>query len=186
MASNYIPNQLQNTGLYVQQTPIFDVQAINEIEVTDPAFKELMVRMYQQMNNVILSLNAKESAMYRLEIFQTGQNWFPLNPVVTSNYMVNQDDRPGFRTVLNFGALPNTGVKTVAHGLDFTTTFKVTDIYGAATDPVNKLGIPLPYASPVLINNIELSIDATNVIVTTGSNRSNFTECYIVIEYLEV
>ena len=187
MPDNYIPNQLQNTGLYVQQTPIFDVQAIYETEVTDPAFKELMVRMYQQMNNVILSLNEKETAMYRLEIFQTGQNWFPLVPATTSNYMINQDDRPAFRVVINYGPLPAVaGVPfPIPHGLTITTTTKFTRIYGAATDPVNLLGIPLPYASPVLANNIELSVNQTNVIITTGLNRSAFTECYIVIEYLE-
>ena len=87
--------------------------------------------------------------------------------------------------VVNFGQLPNTATTTVAHGIDFTTEYTLTRFYGAATDTTNRVYIPLPYASPTLANNIELSADATNVSITTGSDRTNFDTTYVILEYLK-
>jgi hypothetical protein len=43
----------------------------------------------------------------------------------------------------------------------------------------------LPYASPTDADNIELSVDVTNVSITTGSDRTGFTTTYIVLEYIK-
>lgn len=94
-------------------------------------------------------------------------------------------NRDVYRKVIDFGALPNAGVKTVAHGITFDASSSLTHLYASATDPVNLLYIPIPYASPTLANNIEISLDSTNVIITTGTNRSAFTICYVVIEWLK-
>lgn len=97
--------------------------------------------------------------------------------------------RPIYRMVVDFGALPNATTKSVAHNITFDsapTTFRATRIYGAATDPANRLFIPLPYASPTLNQNISVAVNATNVVVTTGINRTAYTNCTIVIEYAKI
>lgn len=174
-----LPNQSINTGLYVPTTNIWDVQEIQKVDVNSEEFKELLVRLYQNINVISLALNLKESAYYVEQEFLTSQLFPPASTSLDSEY------RPSYRKYINFGALPNTATKSVAHGLTFDTATTATRIYGAATDPAGVTLIPLPYASPVLNNNIELWIDGTNVNVKTGTNRTNFTRSGIIIEVLK-
>lgn len=86
-----------------------------------------------------------------------------------------------YRMVVDFGALPNTATKSVAHGINGATgwasSFRLTQLYGASTDPIGLQALALPN------NGILLSIDQFNVNVTTTSNRTAFTATTIVIEY---
>jgi hypothetical protein len=170
-------------GSYIPTTQVWDVSEIYETEVTSPQFKELIVRLYQNINSQSLSVNGKDAGVYDTSEFVNGQTFFP-NPTLTSSSTTTATQRQVFRMVVNFGALPNTGTKTVAHGLTINSGFTFTRIYGTASDP-NGNYIPLPYASPTAVNNIELKVDGTNVTIITGSNRSNFTVTYIVLEYLK-
>lgn len=123
------------------------------------------------------AVNTKEGALYIPNEEATFQLYFtPGDP---------QTLRPTYRMVIDFGTLPNAGTKSTLHNIAFTSEFTVTRMYGAATDPTGLIYIPLPYASPVLANNIELFANGTNVTVITGANRTNFTRCTIVIEYLK-
>jgi hypothetical protein len=129
---------------------------------------------YKKIANI---MNTKEGALYLTQELATYIQYFtPDEPFKNRN---------GYRKVVNFGALPNTAAKTVAHGITFDADSTLTRLYASATDPVNLLYIPIPYASSVLASNIEISLDATNVIITTGSNRSAYTTCYVVIEWLK-
>ena len=83
-----------------------------------------------------------------------------------------------YRMVVDFGALPNNTIKSVAHNIPgWNDKFRLTQAYGAATDPVALQALPLPN------NGILLSVDSTNVNVTTTSNRTAFTATTIVLEY---
>lgn len=139
----------------------------------DPAFLDTLSLAYKRIAD---SVNTKEGALYQPVETSTFQKYF--KPAETQNF------RNVYRMTVNFGTLPDTSSDTEPHNIDFTERFRVTRIYGAATDPVNLLYIPLPYASPTG-DDIELSLDATDVIITTASNRSNFTECTVVIEYVK-
>lgn len=97
-----------------------------------------------------------------------------------------QQFRQVLRMVVNFGPLPNAGTKSVPHGIVFNSNFTLINLYAAATDPIALIGFPIPYADPIaLINAVALTIDSTNVNITTGTNKTNFTRCYVVIEYLQ-
>lgn len=173
-----------NVGAFAPTSNIWDVSEIYSIDVTSPAFKELLVRLYQNINLLCLVTNIKDSAMYADSEFVTSGQYFA-NPTYNSGTQTNPALRAIFRKVINFGALPNTGTKSVAHGIGITPSFSFTRIYGCATNPSTSF-IPLPYASPVLANNIELNADATNVNVITGSDRTAYTITYIVLEYIKV
>ena len=173
-----------STGNFIPTTQVWDVSEIYATEVTSPAFKELLVRLYQNLNRQAVAVNSKDTGIYDTLECANGQAFFP-NPLFDSTTQTYPAVRQVYRKVVNFGALPNTALKTVSHGLTVTTGFTVTRVYGAATDPVNKLFLPIPYSSPVLANNIELNIDATNVNITTGSNRAAYTVTYVIFEYLK-
>ena len=138
-------------------------------------------RLREYLNDISVATNSKDSGVYDQTETITGQQYIPIYPPEGS---ANAIYRGVLRMVVDFGALPNSTTKSVAHNIpNMNSDYSVTRIYGASTDP-DTLYIPLPYASPTLANNIELYADNTNVNVVTGSNRTGFTRTFIVIEYI--
>ncbi len=149
------------------------------INVNSEEFKELQVRLYQYINTMSLAINLRDAAYYPTFEFINGQQWYP-NPLINPTTY-----RSVFRKVINFGTLPNTTTKSVAHQIPINGGYSFTRIYATASDQTNKSYIPIPYASPTLANSIEINVDATNVNITTGSNRTAYTICYVVVEYIK-
>lgn len=170
-----------NTGLFVPNTFIWELDLLNSTDINTPAFKEMLVRLYQNLNSVTLALNLKDSAYYVQNEFLNGQVFFP-NPNISST---PDNVRQAFRKVVNFGALPNSTTKSVAHGINIMNSFCFTRIYGTASDPISLAYKPIPYASTVLANNIQIDVDRTNVTITTGAAYSSYSTCYIILEYVK-
>ena len=103
-----LPEQRINTGSFVPTTNIWDVARLYEIAVDSPEFKELLVRLYQNVNTIAIALNTKDSALYFLEEFVTGQLWF------NANSSDPNDQNQGFRRVYNSGAI-TAGITSLAH-----------------------------------------------------------------------
>lgn len=123
------------------------------------------------------AVNSKTGGLYQtLETGAFDQFFIPANP---------QQFRPVYRKVIDFGALPNAAIKSVAHGIAFATGFRITRMYASATDPISLVYIPLPYSSITLNENIKLNADSTNVNIETGINYSSFTTCYVILEYVK-
>jgi hypothetical protein len=178
----FYPQQV-NPGSFVPTTNIWDVQQLFRVDVNSDEFKELLVRLYQNVNNIALVLNTKTSGYFVQQEFVIGDVFFQPTATITSN--ANPQLRQSYRMVVDFGALPNAGTKSVAHNIpDVNSTFTFTNIYATASDPIALAYIPIPYASTTG-DDIELDVDATNVNITTTSNRSAFTRCYVVLEYLK-
>lgn len=174
----YIPDQQINTGSFIPTTNVWDVSQIYETDIGSPEFKELFVRLYQNVNNIVLALNTKDSAFYLTEQFVNGQVFTNINDL-------NQLElRPAFRLFVNIGPLPG-GVTTVAHGLSITNTWKFTRIYGVASDTIGFNYYPLPWASAAGATNIELKVNATNVVITNNSGI-NFNFCYVILEFVKL
>jgi hypothetical protein len=171
-------------GAFVPTTLVFDVAELQQTDIKSPEFKELLVRLYQYINNIANVLNIKDTGQYQLSEYVNGQLFFS-NPLLNSSTAQYPEDRQVLRKVINFGALPNAGAKAVAHGITCTTMTSFTRIYACSSDPVGFNYIPIPYASPTLINNIELNVDAVNVNIITGSNRTAFTITYVIVEYIQ-
>lgn len=171
-------------GAFVPTTNIWDPTEIYSTEVTSPEFKELMVRLYQNLNIMAIVLNLKDTGYYDTEEFVTGQKYFPLSGA-TSLSATTPDFRQTYRKVIEFGALPNTGTTNVAHGITVDANTIFTRIYGVANNQAGTLYLPLPYASSTAANNIELSVGNTNVTIITGSDRTAYTVTYIVLEFIK-
>lgn len=173
-----------NLGAFVPTTNVWDVAQIYDLDIDNQQLKELLVILYQNINTIALNLNIRDAGYYVESEFINGQAWFP-NPALSSTTTASPVLRQVFRLVINFGALPNTGTKSVAHGLTITAGYSFTRIYATASDPIGKNYIPIPYASPTDANEIEINVDATNVNITTGSDRTAFTICYVILEYIK-
>ena len=164
-------------GAFIPTTDIF--------QADDP--KQMLIQLRQAFNDVANVLNIKDSGFYVETEFVNGQLWFkPTVPLVGKE----PNFRQVFRKVIDCGALPNAGVKNVAHGITTNQNFSFTRIYGVSTDPaaatVNS-AIPLPYinvAAPA--DSVQLSVTATNVVLTTTTaNYVNYITTYVVLEYIK-
>jgi len=131
--------------------------------------------LYKRIAN---SVNSKEAALYSLQEVATGQRIFKAaDPLSYRNV---------YRMTINFGSLPNSATKTAAHGITFTDQFMITRLYGAASNPTGNNYLSLPFATPTALNqNISLSLDITNVIITTGIDYSAYTKTIVVVEYVK-
>lgn len=177
-----MPDNSNNFGQFLQTTFILDVDQIQQIDVKSPEFKELLVRLYQNLNSVILSLNVKDSGYYPYQEFANGKVYNPQ----ASNDFENQG-RQVYRTTINFGALPGGAVpnpKSIPHNIpDINTSWRVTYIYGGGTNPTILEGIPLPYPSTIPANILEVWVDSVNVNVRTGGKDYSGYLAEIVVEY---
>lgn len=150
----------------------------------DPSEKDVKLRQY--FNDIATSVNMKDSGLYDGVITVSGQQFLPVFSTTESSSIVYRDV---LRLVIDFGALPNATTKTVAHGITTNDDYSLVRLYGAATDPGATTWdsvIPLPFASPTLTENISLEADATNIIITTGSDRTAYERTFVIIEYITV
>lgn len=176
MPGGYLPDVQQNTGLYVGTTNVWEFNQLLTLDVNSEEFKLLLVRLYQNVNDIAVVLNWKDSALYTLTEFIDGQQFFSTTQ--------NPDDlRSDYRILINVGVL-GAGVTTVTHNLNITTAWTFTRIYGTATDNGGGNYYPLPFASAGGANNIELRVDNTNVVITNNSGIT-FNKCYVILEYLK-
>lgn len=136
--------------------------------------KELKYLVTEAYSKIVSAVNTK-----------IGGNYQPIETSTFGKFFIVelQQMQDIFRITIATGTLPDNTTLLVPHNLDVDEDFTLVNIYGSATDTNNLTFIPLPYSSPVLNENISLSMDQENVIITTGSTRSNYTQSYVVIEY---
>lgn len=175
-------NLQNNIGLFIPTTNIYEIDQIQEQGLSKELLKNIFVHLYQDINNIALSLNLKDTGYYFDNEFLNSQLLFP-NP---NSIQANYNGRNIFRSVINFGALPNTATASVAHNIDISNGFSFTRIYACSSNPNTMQYLPIPYASASAVaNNIELSVDSNNVYITTGIDQSAYTTTYVVLEYVK-
>ncbi len=177
-------NNAQNSGSFIPTTNVWDVSSFIDRKLDEEALKELLVRMYQNLNVMAISLNTRDAGFYVQDEFVCGQVYFP-NPSLSSATSTRPTLRQVFRKVILFGALPNTGASSVAHNIPVDAGYSFTRIYAAASDQSGLKYLAIPYASASGADNIQLDVDATNVTITTASDRTAYTVCYVVLEYIK-
>ena len=139
----------------------------------------------EQLKRLANAVNIREIGWFIDEEVLSGKAFIPgLNNAADGG--TSQQYRQILRKVIDFGPLPAAAIKAVPHGITVDANFTLVQIYGAATDPITFQSIPIPFSTPNALNqNILLSMDAFNVNVVVGINFSNFTRCFITIEYLQ-
>lgn len=175
----YNLEQQINTGSYVPTTNVWDIARLYEVEVSSPEFKELLVRLYQNVNNIAIVLNTKVTGYYIEQEFVSGKLFY--NPNADPNDPLQL--RPGFLKTTNTGPL-GAGVTAVNHNIAVTATFQWMFIYGAATDTGTLVGYPLPFAGAAG-NNIEVSVTSTQILINNNSGVT-FTDSQVTLEYCKL
>lgn len=90
------------------------------------------------------------------------------------------DGKPIYKKTINFGQLPNNTQKRVAHGI--LNLGEV--IILSATTSNGTYWLNLPHVNPNSIGqSIAIEADASNINITTGSDRRNYTKCYCTLIY---
>lgn len=135
----------------------------------------------EQLKRVSNAINLREIGWFLDEELLSGKQFIP--GVTLSGD--SQQYRTILRKVIDFGALPNTGNKAVAHGITVDNNFTLMQLYAAATNPTTNVSIPIPFASGILTENVKINMDTTNINITTFSDRTAFTRCFVVVEYIQ-
>lgn len=173
-------NQATFFGSFVPTTNIWDVDEMRKLDVRSPEFKELLIRLYQNINLMALSLNDKTTGLYPLQQFINGKQYFP-NP----NSSNQSQFRPSNSLLINFGALPNAASKSVAHGITVNSGTTWTHISAYATNPSTGAGYPIPNTAQSTTGIASaIDVSSTNVTITTSGNLSAFTTTFVFLEWL--
>jgi hypothetical protein len=171
-------------GQFLPLNQIIDIQAIYDDESIEQDLKQILIRIGIAFNDYALAINAKDTGIYTTEEFVTGQVFFP-NPTLNSTTALAPVPRQVFRIVVDFGTLPNTANKAVAHNITFDANTTFVRAYATATDSVGFNAIPIPMQFVASANKVDLRVDATNVNIQTNFNATAFTKCPVVIEYIQ-
>ena len=169
-----ITNELQNQGIFIGTTQLFDPETIDNIDVNSEQFKQLIHNLYTNVNNIILALNQKPNGII-LNI-ETLSGKFYYNP----NSNDPQKLRPSYIKIVDCGTLPDNTTTQTAHAIDWDENYTFISISGAATNPTGLESVPLPNS------DITVSVDSDEILITTTTDFSDFTRTYITLEYIKI
>ena len=146
------------------------------------SYKEAKLTLTDYLIKSAEAINAREIAQYMDVTLDSGVN---ISSTVTGQTWYTDGDankfRYGSRTVVKMGALLNNAAKSVAHGITVSANTVFTHIYGVANNP-GTLSYPLPNSGT---NAVSVEVDGTNVIVTTTTDLTAFTDAFVVLEWVE-
>jgi hypothetical protein len=120
-------------------------------------------------------LSSRSIRAYRVFLENPGPN-YSTGEIDTGSLWI--DGSPIFRKVIDIGALPDSSSKLVNHGL--TAPFTIIHYYGFATDGAGSIALPTGAPNPISITS-----DATQINVTTTTDLSSLTSCFLTIEYIK-
>jgi hypothetical protein len=103
----------------------------------------------------------------------TGEQWFQTIPQSLNDA---KSKRQTFRQVYSF----SDATLTFNHNLPTVSLF--TNIYGTGRNTINYF--PIPYVSTTLVNQIQIDVTSTQVIITKGGGAPTITNGIIVLEFL--
>ena len=127
-----------------------------------------------------LAENQQENVLNDVKGYVDSSNSYSTDEVKTGGKWI--DGKPIYRKVVNFGALPNATIKEVSFDNINADTF--VKIEGIA---MNNSGsaVTIPFADiSAATQSIAIFINSSSVSINTGTtNRSDYTKCYVTIEY---
>lgn len=173
-----MPDDNSIYGLYLPTTQVYEVESILGGNPTPQDFKNLLVRLYQNLNNMALAINAKDTGRYLPEEFVNGQLWF---------FNTGQENyRQNYRMVVSTGTLAP-GATTVAHNIAFPATatqLTFTRIVGMANDTAGGNYYPLVGGNAAPAGMISVYADQTNLYFDNNTGVV-FDVGYVILEYLK-
>lgn len=167
------PSDNQQFESYV---PVYDVVPEN--------WNDARAFIVEQLKRLANAVNIREIGWFLDEELLSGKAFIPgVNALSTG--ASSQIYRQVLRKVIDFGALPAAGLKTVPHGISITDNFTLTFLGAYATDPVNLISFPIPYSDGTVMGAVSVFLTATDVGIAVNMDRSTFTRCFVIIEFLQ-
>lgn len=151
--------------------------------------EQLRIVLTDFLTDVSYGVNIREIAQFETVELLNGQQFFDPNNAQRKRYV--------YRKVIDFGALPNNTSKSVAHNIVLDdgvndSTYFFTKLHATAYDPTvgNEQAICIDgayydIAGGMITNPINCRLTSTDIVITTTSDRTNFTQCLIVLEYMK-
>ncbi len=150
-----------------QQIPVFDA--------LPDSWEESKVALVERLRNMTNAINIRPVGWYVDTEIVTGKKYIP-----SSGNVVYREIS---RFTKELGALPNATTKNVAHGLsNVNSNFLLTAMWGSASSNSPLSFVSLPHVS-VSDAGVEISMDATNFVIKTTSDYSNYNNSVITVEY---
>lgn len=119
------------------------------------------------MTNIQLTSEISDLSNYSTTEHLTGKYWV--------------DGKPIYRKVVNFGILPNNNRKDINHNISGISNF--VSFYGITWNN-SKTSMILPHVDVLDSSySVALWLTTTSIVIVTRQNRSEFSNCYVVIEY---
>ena len=127
-----------------------------------------------------LAENQQENVLNEVKGYVNSSNSYSTNEVKTGGKWI--DGKPIYRKVVNFGALPNATTNVVSFdNINADTFVKIEGI--AMGNTGNAITIPFADTSSAT-QSITIFASSSSVSINTGAtNRSDYTKCYITLEY---
>lgn len=138
--------------------------------------------LVEQLKKIGNAVNIREIGWFSDEELLSGKAFIPGATIAGNNPGVF---RQILRKVVDFGPLPNNSTKTVPHGITFDINFTLISLWAAATDPTNFVAFQIPFVGQNVATSIALLMDSVNFIITTHDNKSTFTRCFVICEYIQ-
>lgn len=178
---------IKPTSLLLDIYDTFDTTPLNGQYVSVSEFREFLTALSLRINLMSRIINQKETGIYS----PTG--------IINSRrvyYDSLGNSAQSVSVLVNVGPLGNGpgNPSTAAHNIDFNSNVVIVSITGSATntsdpDPANNFAIPIPYVdvtSTAVTGDIELYMDATNIVVTPSGDASDYNKCEVIIEYINI
>ena len=124
----------------------------------------------EKVLNNITSVNEKAMKEIAKEVYSTEEQ-------VVGTWV---DGKPIYRKVIDFGALPNSTLKQVPHGISDIDA--IVSLNGV-TFAKNKTATPIPYVYTDSINTVSLFLEGTNVCIQTFGDKTSDINTYVTLEY---
>ncbi len=166
-----------NSQIFESYVPVYDT--------VPESWEEAREFLVEHLKKISQAVNIREIGWWLDEELLSGKQLFP--SALPSLTGTSQQYRQILRKVVDFGPLPVTGSKRVAHGILFDDNFTLIQLFAAATDITRHFAIPIPYVELNTNLQVQILIDNTYVyIITTGTfDFSVYTRCIVTIEYTQ-
>lgn len=172
-------NQLRALGIDFSGSDVHIKDIVNARGGTTTHGKQKAVYVYIKATSG-LAENQQENVLNDVKEYVDNSNSYSTNEVKTGGKWI--DEKPIYRKVVDFGALPNATSKTVTFDAISDDTFVSITAIAKSYDGTT---INIPFAD---VNNIKANITYyikdNSIVVNTGTiDRSNFNKCYFILEY---
>lgn len=137
--------------------------------------RQILVEYLKKISNAI---NIREIGWFLDEELLSGKQFIP-------SVNSTQQFRSILRKVIDFGTLPNAGLKQIPHGINIDANFSLIDLWASSTSPGTLESLNIPYVGAVFNDSIQIFLDSTNINIRTFIDYTSYTRTFVVIEYIQ-